>query len=270
MQTKVADVNKLSQASNECLIKIRNLSKIFYSKNQEVVALDNINLDIEKGKFVSILGPSGCGKSTLMTLMAGLEPVTSGSIEIEGKLVSQPYENLGMVFQNALLLDWRKVINNVLLQIEMRGLSTEKYYSKAEALLESVGLSGFEQSYPFQLSGGMRQRVSICRALVHDPELLLLDEPFSALDAISRDKICLDVQRMWEGNHKTAVFITHSITEAIFLSDKVYIMSPRPGKIVEELHIDLPRPRDINIRETPEFTKYVSKIREVFIKTGIM
>lgn len=251
-------------------IQIRNISKRFVSDDNEILALDNVSMDIEKGKFVSIVGPSGCGKSTLMMLISGLEKSSSGIITIDGKELNKPYHDLGIVFQKDLLLDWRRVLDNVLLQVEMRGLEKEKYSSTAVELLKKVGLDNFTQVYPHQLSGGMRQRVSICRALVHNPELLLMDEPFSALDAISRDKMCLDVQRMWESDHKTAVFITHSISEAIFLSDKVFIMSPRPGKIVEELNIELPRPRNLSIRETPEFAKYTKRIREIFTQTGVI
>jgi NitT/TauT family transport system ATP-binding protein len=203
-------------------------------------------------------------------MTAGLVPMTSGTITIGGTQVRGPYTDLGIVFQDPVLLDWRSVIDNVLLQIEIRGMDKARYRARALELLELVGLSGFENRNPYELSGGMRQRVSIVRALVHDPPLLLMDEPFGALDALARDQLNLDLQNIWLGSNKTVFFVTHSISESVFLSDRVVVMSPRPGKIVEILDIDLPRPRHLSIRETPEFGAYSKEIRRIFTSLGIL
>ena len=256
--------------SEPTLINIENVTKIYPSKKENVHALDTINLDIRDGEFVSLVGPSGCGKSTLMMLISGLATPTSGKISIVGEEVTKPYTNLGMVFQRDVLLDWRSVLNNVLLQVEIRHLKRSDYEEPARDLLLKVGLEGFEDSYPRELSGGMRQRVSICRALLHDPSLLLMDEPFGALDAITRDQMNLDLERIWEQSRKTVIFVTHSVPEAIFLSDRILIMSPRPGRIVETINIDLPRPRDLSMRDTPEFISYNRQIRDIFKAQGIL
>jgi NitT/TauT family transport system ATP-binding protein len=252
-------------------VSVDRVSKVYATRGEPIVALEECSLDFEPGQFVSIVGPSGCGKSTLMLMVAGLVPMSSGSITIGSTPVSGPYTDLGIVFQEPVLLDWRKVMSNVLLQVELRrGYDKKRYRSRALELLELVGLSGFEDRYPFELSGGMRQRVSICRALVHDPPLLLMDEPFGALDALSRDQLNLDLQNIWLQSRKTVLFVTHSISEAIFLADRVAVFSPRPGRIVEVLDIDLPRPRPLSIRETPEFGRYASEIRRVFSSLGVL
>ena len=193
------------------------------------------------GEFLSIVGPSGCGKSTLAMLIAGLMRPTSGVIAVDGRAVSRPQTELGIVFQNAVLLAWRSALDNVLLQVEMRGLAARQYRDRAMELLRSVGLDGFERRLPHELSGGMRQRVAICRALIHDPPLLLMDEPFGALDALTRDQMTLDIQGICARGGKTVLFITHSITEAVFLSDRVLVMTPRPGRIDTTIDVDLPR-----------------------------
>src|SRR5262245_54396279 len=191
------------------------------------------------GEFVSVVGPSGCGKSTLLLMVAGLIRITSGTITIGDIQVTKPYTDLGIVFQEPVLLDWRKVLGNVLIQAEIRkGMDKKRLRARAQELLDLVGLNGFEDRYPFELSGGMRQRVSICRALLHDPPLLLMDEPFGALDALTRDQLNLDLQSIWLGSEKTVMFVTHSISEAVFLSDRVAVFSPRPGRVVEMLDID--------------------------------
>lgn len=251
-------------------IQIRNLSKQYSSDNGQVLALDGINLDIAENEFVSVLGPSGCGKSTLLMLIAGLIRPTSGSVSIKGQQVNGPYTDLGIVFQRDVLLDWRSVLDNVLLQIEIRRLRRSEYERVARELLHRVGLSDFLHSYPRALSGGMRQRVAICRALVHDPPLLLMDEPFGALDALTRDQMSLDLMRIWEETHKTVLFVTHSIPEAVFLSDRVIVMSPRPGRVVEDIHVDLPRPRRLAIRDTQHFAEYDRRIREIFMAQGVL
>ncbi len=251
-------------------VRIDQAQKTYPTRSGEVHALAEVSLDIREGEFVSLLGPSGCGKSTLLKMVAGLISSSGGEIEIGGTTVRKPYTDLGIVFQEPVLLDWRRVMSNVLLQIDMRGLDRKKYAARAQELLSLVGLDGFENHYPYELSGGMRQRVAICRALVHEPPLLLMDEPFGALDALTRDQLNLDVQDIWLRTGKTVIFVTHSITEAVFLSDRVVVMSPRPGRVEQILDIDLPRPRSLNVRETPEFGRYTQEIRGIFGALGII
>lgn len=244
------------------LIEYRKVRKVYKSGGGEVIALEEFSLDVGDGEFLAVVGRSGCGKTTLLKLTSGLLPVTSGTVRVEGKPVTAPLTNIGIVFQAPVLLPWRKTLDNVLLQIEARKLDVNGYRPKALELLELTGLKGFEDRYPSELSGGMQQRVSISRALVHDPPLLLMDEPFGALDAITRDEMNLELQRIWGEAKKTVVFITHSIPEAVFLGDRVIVMTPRPGKIAEIVKIDLPRPRTTTIRDDPKFIGYVRKIRE--------
>jgi NitT/TauT family transport system ATP-binding protein len=235
-----------------------------------VLAVDHVDLEIRQSEFISVVGPSGCGKSTLLSLIAGLIQPSEGKVVIGEQVVTRPYTDIGVVFQSDLLLDWRTVLGNVLIQFEMRGIDTRPFVDRARKLLHSVGLGAFEAAYPWQLSGGMRQRVSICRALVHDPPLLLMDEPFGALDAITREQLQVDLQAIWQRSRKTVVFITHSISEAVFLSDRVVVMTPRPGKIREILPIDLPRPRDLDVRDSPQFTGYTHRIGRLFRELGVI
>jgi NitT/TauT family transport system ATP-binding protein len=235
-----------------------------------VRALYGFDIDVEEGEFLSIVGPSGCGKSTLMMMVSGLVPTTAGEVIVEDKKVSRPYTGLGIVFQRDALLEWRTVIDNVLFQADIRRLDRRDLSSKAESLLARAGLAGFEKYYPWELSGGMRQRVAICRALVCNPSLLLMDEPFGALDAMTREQMNLDLQRIWLQDRKTVLFITHSISEAVFLSDRVIVMSPRPGRVAADIAIDLPRPRKLSMRETSSFGRYVSQIREKFQSFGLL
>lgn len=251
-------------------ISIKDVMKEYETSEQKVLALEDINLDIEEGKFVSIVGPSGCGKSTLLKLISGLEKPTSGEVKIKNELVTESITDVGIVFQEDILLAWRNVLENIMLQAEIRKLDKNQIKKRALELISSVGLDGFQNSYPSELSGGMRQRVSICRALVHDSPLLLMDEPFSALDALTRDQMNLDLQQIWLQNKKTVLFITHSITDAIFLSDVVYVMSPRPGKLIKRVDIDLKRPRGLEIRESKKFGEYTKVIRETFESTGVL
>ena len=244
------------------LIEYRKVRKVYKSGGGEVIALDEFSLDVGDGEFLAVVGRSGCGKTTLLKLTSGLLPATSGTVRVDGKPVTAPLTNIGIVFQAPVLLPWRKTLDNVLLQIEARKLDVNGYRHKALDLLELTGLKGFEDRYPSELSGGMQQRVSISRALVHDPPLLLMDEPFGALDAITRDEMNLELQRIWGEAKKTVVFITHSIPEAVFLGDRVIVMTPRPGKIAEIVKIDLPRPRTTTMRDDPKFIGYVRKIRE--------
>jgi len=252
-------------------VKIDAVRKVYTTRGQPILALDECSLELQPGEFVSVVGPSGCGKSTLMLIVAGLLPTSQGTVTIGDTVVREPYTDLGIVFQEPVLLDWRKVMGNILLQVELRrGFDKKKYVARAHELLDLVGLTGFDARYPFELSGGMRQRVSICRALLHDPPLLLMDEPFGALDALTRDQLNLDLQNIWLGSGKTVMFVTHSISEAVFLGDKVAVFSGRPGRVVEVLDIDLPRPRHLSVRETPEFGRYAGEIRRVFSSLGIL
>ena len=198
-----------------------------------------------EGEFVALVGPSGCGKSTLLKLVSGLIPPSGGVIRVNRQPVRGPTASIGIVFQNPLLMAWRSTLRNVLLQIEIRGLPVADYRATAQELIELVGLEGFEDAYPHQLSGGMQQRVGLCRALIHDPDLLLMDEPFGALDALTREQMNAELQRIWMDRRKTVLFITHSISEAVYLADRVLVMSPRPGRIVGEINVDLPRPRTV-------------------------
>jgi NitT/TauT family transport system ATP-binding protein len=221
-------------------------------------------------EFVSLLGPSGCGKSTLLRCIAGLEPMTGGRIAIKGVPIAGPPEDMGIVFQRDVLLDWLTVLRNVLLPCRIRRLRVKDWDPKARALLDLMGLGGFENRFPWELSGGMRQRVAICRALLLDPSLLLMDEPFGALDAMTRDELNLELQRVWLADAKTVLFVTHSIVEAVFMSDRVLVMSRSPGRVEDVVKIDLQRPRTLAIRETPEFSGYVARIRQLFEGFGML
>ncbi len=260
----------LQKPKSRPLIQFREASKTYLTADGCVNALDTTTLDIQDCEFVSILGPSGCGKTTLLMLVSGLIATSTGTITIRDHVVKKPYTDLGMVFQRDVLLDWRTVLDNVLLQVEIRRLKRSEYEPRALQLLDQVGLKEFVGRYPRELSGGMRQRVAICRALIHDPPLLLMDEPFGALDAFTRDQMGLDLLRIWEGRRKTVVFVTHSIPEAIFLSDRVILMSPRPGRVVETIDIDLPRPRHLAVRDTPEFARHNRHVRELFQARGFL
>ncbi|MEO7404166.1 MAG: ABC transporter ATP-binding protein [Burkholderiales bacterium] len=252
------------------MVEITSVAKDYITGDGPLRALDDVSLAIHDGEFVSIVGPSGCGKSTLMLITAGLVRASTGTVRVAGIEVRAPTGDAGIVFQDPTLYEWRRVLENVLLPIDLKRLPRSRFEARARELLERVGLGGFERKYPFELSGGMRQRVALCRALVNDPTLLLMDEPFGALDALSRDQMNLELQAIWQSNRKTVLFITHSITEAVFLSDRVVVMSPRPGKIGAILKIDLPRPRTLDFAETPEFGRYAREIRTVFESWGLL
>src|SRR3984893_7301708 len=251
MQTAADD------STRPALIHMLGVAKAYRTAEGEVESLKPLEFDIREGEFLSIVGPSGCGKSTLLKLVGGLLPATRGSIESAGKRVEGPAGSIGIVFQNHVLLAWRTVLENIMLQIEVRKLPHERALEHARELVEMVGLKGFENKYPWQLSGGMRQRASICRALIHDPAILLMDEPFSALDAITRDDMAVELLRIWQATRKTVIFVTHSIREAAFLSDRVLTMGRRPATIVDEVRIDLPRPRHIGMTEEDRLNRYV-------------
>jgi NitT/TauT family transport system ATP-binding protein len=250
------------------LIAVEEVSRVFTSGARVVTALDKVSFDIETGNFVSIVGPSGCGKSTLLKIISGLLPASSGKVSVNGRQVDQPLENVGMVFQAPVLLKWRTVMGNILLPVEFAKLDIASHTQKAQALVELVGLAGFEEMYPHELSGGMQQRASLCRALVTDPQLLLMDEPFGALDAMTRDDLDLELLRIWEERKKTVLFVTHSIQEAVFLSDLVFVMSARPGRLLERIRIDLPRPRTMEMMSAGRLGDYTLKIRALLVAAG--
>jgi NitT/TauT family transport system ATP-binding protein len=254
----------------EPFVAIRDVSKTYAARDGGLLALDRVSLECGRGEFVAVLGPSGCGKTTLMLSLAGLLRRDAGSVRIGGRDVDAPYTDVGIVFQDAVLLDWRSVIDNLLLQAEIRGRDRAAARDRGMHLLEQVGLGGFARSHPWELSGGMRQRVSLCRALVHDPPLLLMDEPFGALDALTRDELALDLEAIGVTRSKTVLFITHSIGEAVFLADRVAVMSPRPGRIVGEIGIDLPRPRDPALRDSPRFLGYARQLRGLLEQSGVL
>jgi NitT/TauT family transport system ATP-binding protein len=251
-------------------LAITDLTKIYATRDGVVRALDRVSIQQPRGEFLSILGPSGCGKSTLLMIVAGLIPASDGLVAVESKPVDRPRTSIGIVFQSPVLLEWRTALGNVMLQTEARGFDRRTAERRARELLASVGLAGFEDKYPHELSGGMRQRVSLCRALIHEPDQLLMDEPFGALDSLTRDQLVLDLQQLWMAQHMTVLFITHSIAEAVFLSDRVIVMSPRPGRIDEIIDIDLPRPRTLAMRETPQFADYSRRIMEIFLARGVI
>ena len=251
-------------------LEFRNLAKVYATNDGPVRALDQVSISQRKGEFLSILGPSGCGKSTLLMIAAGLLPASNGTVSVQGRRVVAPRTDVGIVFQNPVLLEWRTALGNIMLQAEARKLDRAAAERRARELLDSVGLTGFEQKYPDELSGGMRQRVSICRALIHNPPQLLMDEPFGALDALTRDQLVLDIQRIWNEARMTVLFITHSVPEAVFLSDRVIVMTPRPGQIDRIIDIDLPRPRTLAMRETPEFSRYSRQILDLFLARGVL
>jgi NitT/TauT family transport system ATP-binding protein len=256
--------------SEQPYLEFRNLTKVYATADGPVRALDQVSLSQRPGEFLSILGPSGCGKSTLLMLAAGLLPASNGVVTVRGKRVDAPRTDIGIVFQSPVLLEWRTTLGNIMLQAEARRLERKSAERRARELLAAVGLTGFEGKYPDELSGGMRQRVSICRALIHNPPQLLMDEPFGALDALTRDQLVLDLQRLWNDTRMTVLFITHSVAEAIFLSDRIVVMTPRPGRIDRVIDINLPRPRTLAMRETPEFNSYNRQILDLLLASGVL
>ena len=247
-------------------IHAENLYQIFNPKTEnEVVALQNVNLSIQPQEFISLIGPSGCGKSTLLRLIADLITPSSGILRINGKSPHQARldRDYGMVFQAATLYQWRTVRKNVELPLEIMGYSKSEREARAQEMLEMVELGQFGKHYPWQLSGGMQQRVSIARALSFEPSLLLMDEPFGALDEFTRERMNMELLRIWETTHVTVVFVTHSISEAVFLSNRIVVMSPRPGRITEIVENNLPYPRDNNTRELPEYFHKITEVREL-------
>lgn len=249
--------------TNPAVIGLENVTIRFKSRRSDVIAVQNVSLAIAKREFVSIVGPSGCGKSTLLKAIVGLIRPTQGQVTLNGRIVAEPQKEVGIVFQRPALLEWRGTRHNILLQAEMRGMSAKEAAKRADELIALVGLRGFEKALPHELSGGMQQRVAICRALLHDPAILLMDEPFGALDAMTREQLNMDLYNLWEQTHKTIVFVTHSIPEAVFLGTRVVVMTPRPGRLSETIAIDLPENRDYtNIMRHPRFAELTTHIRQ--------
>jgi NitT/TauT family transport system ATP-binding protein len=241
---------------NDRLIDLDKVGMIYEAASGPVEALTGISLSVDMGEFVSLVGPSGCGKSTLLRIVAGLRPATAGTVKVAGRQVTRPIADIGMVFQQPVLLKWRSILQNVLLPAELAGKDASGLKKRAHELLEMAGLNGFAEKLPRELSGGMQQRAALCRALLLDPPLLLMDEPFGALDAMTRDDMALELLRIWgetSASRKTILFVTHSIPEAVFLSDRVVVMSARPGRIAADIRIDVPRPRTIESRASEKF-----------------
>ncbi len=246
------------------LLRVEALSKEYRSRGGDTTeALRKLSFSVGEGEFVSVVGPSGCGKTTLLRLLSGLLRPTSGSVEVGGKEVAGPIPDVGFVFQNPLLMDWRNTVENVLLPIELRHWESNAYVSKATGLLELFGLQGFHSKYPRELSGGMQQRVAIARALIHDPALLLLDEPLGSLDELTREQLAFELSKLSETMGKTVVLVTHSISEAVFLSDRVIVLTPRPGQLKGSFEIGLERPRGEGALVTREYVTYCQQVREL-------
>ena len=242
------------------VIEVRNLSKIYGSQDGPVEALSDLSFAIADQEFVTIVGHSGCGKSTLLKIIAGLLPPSSGTVTVRGRAVSAPLKDVGMVFQRPVLLDWRTILGNVMLPVEMLRLPRREGAQRALDLLRLAGLSEFRHHYPGQLSGGMQQRAAICRALVHDPSLLLMDEPFGALDLMTREEMNLELLKIWSERRKTTLLVTHSISEAVFLADRVIVMTPRPGMVADIVPVMLPRPRQPETKLDAGFRELVQVI----------
>jgi NitT/TauT family transport system ATP-binding protein len=249
--------------NGEPVLEARGLGQVYRSGQGDLPALENVSLQVRQGEFVAIVGPSGCGKSTLLRILGGLLVPTTGTVYLDGQPLTSPQRQVAYVFQNVNLLPWRSVLRNVLLPLEVTGTARAEALSRAESVLALVGLQGFTDLYPRELSGGMAQRVAIARALVAQPELLLLDEPFGALDALSREQMNLELLRIWRARRVTAVMVTHDLQEAIFLADRVLVMSSRPGQIQAEIKVDLPRPRTLEVMYTEFFGALSRRVREV-------
>jgi NitT/TauT family transport system ATP-binding protein len=247
--------------AQEPLVSVSGVRKTYFARQSPIHAVASASVDVARGEFVSLLGPSGCGKSTLLMMIAGLEKPTAGSIRLLGSDVVAPRRDIGIIFQDATLLPWKTTLENVLFPIRILKLPIEKYRDRAHELLAMVGLTGFENKKPGELSGGMRQRVAICRALIHDPDILLMDEPFSALDAITRDQMNVALSEILETYRKTVIFVTHSIREAAFLSDRVVVMGGRPSTIILDMKMPFSRPRRFEIEETQEFAHVCRQLR---------
>lgn len=264
---------------SQAALRVEHIGHVYDDHNGQVEALDDISFEIASGEFVCIVGPSGSGKSTLLRILAGLIPAEQGQVWLDGQAVQSPARSIGIVFQKANLMPWRTVRDNVALPLELAGVAGNEINRRADALLELVGLSSFAQSYPRGLSGGMEQRVAIARALIHQPSLLLLDEPFGALDALTRERMALELTRIWAAQNSgaaqnnaaqktTVVMVTHSIQEAVFLSDRVLVITERPGRIAREVRVNLPRPRDFDVLQTEAFADLAGQVRNAIVMTS--
>ncbi len=251
----------MNHPGSEPILQIKHLTTIFPDGNNGLHALDDISFSVFAEQFVCVLGPSGSGKTTLLRILAGLLPPTHGEIIFGNSSQKAPRHGVGMVFQKANLMPWRTVLDNILLPLEIQHIPRSVALAKAQALVELVGLSGFESSLPRDLSGGMAQRVAIARALIHEPDLLLLDEPFGSLDALTRERMGTELIRIWQARRKTVIMVTHSISESLFLADRVLVLSPRPGRLRLDLTVDLPRPREEDIRYSPAFSELARQVR---------
>ncbi|MFA9375168.1 MAG: ABC transporter ATP-binding protein [Lachnotalea sp.] len=261
------NMDMVNEEKREVEIKVKDLCMSFKdNQGQDIQALDHVNLDIKKGEFISLVGPSGCGKTTLLRIVADLLEPTAGSVRISGMTPKEIrlQQKFGIVFQSPVLFEWRSVKKNIELPLEIMHYSKMDSSERADKMLELVGLQNFSNHYPQQLSGGMQQRVGIARAFAIRPDILLMDEPFSALDEFTKEKLHEDLLRIWSKTNKTVIFVTHNISEAVFLSDRVCVLSPHPGRLSAIVDIDLPRPRTLDLRDTPKFTELISKVRNSF------
>ncbi|OSN00806.1 MULTISPECIES: ABC transporter ATP-binding protein [Lonsdalea] len=268
MSAEEPSVLTLKTATARPAVVVRDANIIYPSADQSVHALKDINLTIRQGEFVSFIGPSGCGKTTLLRAIADLEPLTSGEVKVNDMTPSEARQAgaYGYVFQSPVLLPWRTVLANVMLPLQIQGRPPVQSEAIAREQLARVGLAGFEKTFPWQLSGGMQQRVSIARALGFSPQILMMDEPFGALDELTRDNLNQQLQQLWYAEQRTMVFVTHSIAEAVYLSTRIVIMSPRPGRIVDVLTSPLPPERDLSLRDTPEFIRLAQEVREALVE----
>ncbi len=247
------------------LIEVRQLNRIYRTRGDGVVvALKDVSFSVADGEFVAVVGPSGCGKTTLLKILSGMLARSSGEVVLRGKPIEGPSRDVGVVFQAPILLPWRTVLQNLMIPVEIQGRDRAAHAVRARRYLRTAGLDGFENKYPGELSGGMQQRVGIGRALIHDPALLLMDEPFGALDAMTRETMNLELLRLWQESRKTVILVTHSITEAIFLANRVIVMSPRPGRIAEIIEIDLPQPRTLEMINSDAFGSFARSVRRHF------
>ena len=251
-------------------VEVSGVGKTYRRHGRETHAVERVDLAIREGEFLAIVGPSGCGKSTLLRMVAGLHLPSVGEIRVAGRIVDRPQTDLGIVFQSPVLLDWRTALANVLVQVELRGLDPRAYRDRGLRLLEQVGLKDFADRYPHELSGGMRQRVAIARALIHDAPLLLMDEPFGALDALTREQMRLDLEALWLATRKTVLFITHSIDEAVLHADRFVEMTPRPGRVERVIDVHVARPRGLGARRATEFVQTAELITEIFLARGVL
>lgn len=245
------------------MVVVQGVNKLYGTRQGTIEALRDINCSMRAGSFVSLVGPSGCGKSTLLKLIGGLIPPTSGQVYVSGRLIDGPRRDIGVMFQKPVLFPWRTVLENVLLPVEIFGWDRSEYAEKAIRVLDTVGLRGFHHNYPWELSGGMQQRVCLSRLLIYEPGILLMDEPFNAVDEFTRERLNLELLELWSSNRQTIIFVTHHVAEAVFLSDEIYVMTSGPGRIRGKVTVDLPRPRNIGMMRSSRFAETIFQVREL-------